>query len=140
MFRASATTAIVLATTFFFACGKKSEPQQEQEPVVVPASPVAVAANSGKDAQKYFKTKCVVCHGADGAGDGPGAAALEPKPRAFADATWQEGITDEDLGKVITEGGASVGKSPGMPAHPDLKGKQDLLKDLIGMIRDFQGE
>ena len=38
-------------------------------------------------AATYFKQKCVVCHGDHGAGDGPGAAALNPKPRAFGDAT-----------------------------------------------------
>lgn len=32
---------------------------------------------------KLFSSHCVVCHGNDGAGDGPAAAALKPKPADF---------------------------------------------------------
>ena len=55
---------------------------------------------------------CMACHGADGKGDGPAAAALEPKPPNFQDAAWWDGKTDEHLTQVIREGGASVGLSP----------------------------
>jgi mono/diheme cytochrome c family protein len=104
-------------------------------PAVVPPSPPADPAS---DAKALFKLKCVVCHGDHGAGDGPGAAAIVPKPRAFADAEWQTTVTDEHLKRIILEGGPAVGKSPAMPPNPDLKGKDDVVLALVKLIRDFK--
>jgi hypothetical protein len=80
----------------------------------------------------------VVCHGDHGAGDGPGAAAIVPKPRAFADPEWQSSVTDEHIKKIIVEGGAAVGKSPAMPPNPDLKAKDDVVSALVKVVRDFK--
>jgi cytochrome c oxidase subunit 4 len=42
--------------------------------------------------QKIFTQQCVICHGAEGMGNGPAAAALNPKPRNFHEATgWKNG-------------------------------------------------
>lgn len=124
-------------------CGKEPEPQEEQtqEPIRVPPPEGAEAPANGSGsgaAQKYFDTQCATCHGTTGDGDGPGAAALDPKPRAFADPTWQADVTDEHIKKIIVEGGPAVGKSAGMPAHPDLKDKAELLDGLVKLIRDFK--
>ena len=66
--------------------------------------PAAVA-----EAKTVWKDKCVTCHGDRGRGDGPGAMALDPKPRSFADPRWQMQTKDERIAKVIVEGGAAVG-------------------------------
>jgi mono/diheme cytochrome c family protein len=104
-------------------------------PVVVPPSP---AADPAADAKVLFKLKCVVCHGDHGAGDGPGAAAIVPKPRAFADPEWQASVNDDHIKKIIVEGGPAVGKSPAMPPNPDLKGKDDVVSALVKLVRDFK--
>lgn len=122
-------------------CSKKEPPPAEVTPTATPTqAPLAVAVppDPGAEAKAVFERKCVVCHGDHGAGDGPGAAALEPKPRAFADAAWQASVTDEHIEKIIVEGGAAVGKSPGMPANPELKGKDELLSALVKRVRDFK--
>jgi mono/diheme cytochrome c family protein len=99
----------------------------------------AAAKVDHKDAAAtYFKQKCVVCHGDHGAGDGPGAAALNPKPRAFGDATWQSSATDEKIAKAIIEGGAAVGKDAAMAANPDLRGKPELVAELVKIVRGFK--
>ncbi len=65
------------------------------------------------DAKVTFETVCGACHGLTGAGDGPAGEVLDPKPSSFADAAfWTDERDDAYLAKVITEGGASVGKSP----------------------------
>ena len=64
------------------------------------------------DGKGTYDAMCSACHGTDGRGDGPAAAALEPKPPDLQDAAWWEGKTDEHLQKVITQGGPSVGLSP----------------------------
>jgi mono/diheme cytochrome c family protein len=107
------------------------EPPKVAEPTPPPQNPAA-------DARKLFDTKCVVCHGNHGAGDGPGAAALNPKPRAFSDATWQASVTDDQIKKTIVEGGAAVGKSAAMAANPDLADKPEELSALVKIVREFK--
>lgn len=68
------------------------------------------------DAKGAFTTVCATCHGVGGKGDGPGAAALDPKPADFSDASFWASADDAELIKVIREGGAAAGKSPLMPA------------------------
>ena len=54
--------------------------------------------------KKVFSTYCVACHGESGTGDGPAAAALDPKPRDLTTGDFKYGGTDEALFKFITEG------------------------------------
>ena len=115
------------------ACDKGAPESAEPAPEVAQADPAAIAA----EAQQIYKSTCVVCHGESGGGDGPGAAALTPKPRAFSDAEWSASVTDEHLAKVIRDGGAAVGKSPIMPGNPQLKGKDDVLAELVKIVRAF---
>jgi mono/diheme cytochrome c family protein len=90
-----------------------------------------------EEAQKIFSTRCFTCHGAGGTGDGPGSAALTPKPRNFTDATWQASVTDDHIAKIIQFGGAAVGKSPAMPGNPDLMSKPEVVQALVAKIRSL---
>lgn len=90
-----------------------------------------------KEANAVFESICVTCHGSVGHGDGPGAAACDPKPRSFADPAWQASVTDEQIERTVVFGGAAVGKSAQMPAQPQLKGKTELLQQLVGIVRGF---
>lgn len=119
------------------ACSKEAPAEtQTQSAAATPAG----AASPEAEARKTFRTICVACHGADGKGDGPGAAALNPKPRNYTDVAWQNGVTDEQLKKTILMGGAAVGKSPSMPAQPQLQSKPEVLDALVKIIRDFKGK
>ena len=89
-------------------------------------------------AEKKFSTLCATCHGTSGKGDGPGSASLDPKPRDYSDAAWQDSVSDEELAKVIVEGGGAAGMSPLMPPSPDLKDKPEVVKELVKMIRSFK--
>lgn len=143
-FESLAFGALLVGALALSACDKGSpEGQADEQPqaAAAPAAPAtapAVAKNPATEAKKVFKSNCVVCHGDSGAGDGPGAAALDPKPRDFSDAEWQASVTDEHLAKVIRDGGAAVGKSPIMPGNPQLKGKDDVIAELIKIVRDFK--
>lgn len=73
-----------------------------------PEKPSAEDIEAGKAV--YF-TKCVWCHGIDGAGDGPSAKRLPTKPRNFNQGTFKirhtasgELPTDEDLFLTVTNG------------------------------------
>lgn len=109
------------------ACGGKGD---------APASGKAEHKLSGEAAAKW-DTLCVTCHGKTGAGDGAGAAGLNPKPRSFGDAEWQKKVTDDHLRKVIIEGGQAVQLSNLMPGNPDLKNKPAVVDELVKKIRSF---
>jgi mono/diheme cytochrome c family protein len=98
----------------------------------------AAPAAGADDPKAYFKMKCVVCHGETGGGDGPGGAALTPKPRNFTEAAWQDSVKDDDIKKAIVEGGAAVGKSAAMPGNPDLRGKPALTDALVKYVRGLK--
>src|SRR5512132_3209857 len=51
-----------------------------------PAKPDPAMVEAGK---KIYFRKCVWCHGVDGAGDGPGADRLWPRPRNFNQGTFK---------------------------------------------------
>ncbi len=96
-----------------------------------------VSAADLKAAKDAYETRCATCHGATGKGDGAGAAALNPKPRNYTDKAWQKSVTDEQIKKTIVMGGAAVGKSPIMPASPDLDSKPEQVDALVKLIRGF---
>ena len=91
------------------------------------------------EAEKLFVDRCARCHGVLGKGDGPEAKTLDPRPRNFADPTWQLAIPDPQLDKVIVEGGPAVGKSTAMPAHPELASRPELLVALRQYLRVLAG-
>jgi len=91
---------------------------------------------NAKKGEKSFTTICAGCHGASGKGDGPAGAALNPKPRNFTDAALMHTLSDEHLINVITNGGASVGKSPFMPAWGAVL-KENEVRDVAAYVRAF---
>jgi mono/diheme cytochrome c family protein len=127
------------------ACSKsdaKTSPAPVEQPKVeaAPAAPAPAPASTARgEARMTFKARCVVCHGDGGKGDGPGAKALNPKPRDYTDATWQASVTDDQIKATIVNGGAAVGKSPIMPASPDLQSKPEVVDELMKIVRGFKG-
>ncbi len=133
------------------ACTEKSEKKATPAPEPVAARPAPLAqaevdagapasANAAAEAQTIFSTRCFVCHGPNGKGDGPGSAGLDPKPRNFTDPAWQASVTDEHIEKIITYGGAAVGKSPAMPPNPDLVSKTEVVAALRAHVRSLKGK
>lgn len=114
------------------------EPTAEPAAAPAPAPAAAAAADPVAEAAQIFKDRCTVCHGAGGKGDGEGSAALDPKPRDFTLSEWQASVTDEHLQKIIVYGGSAVGKSPTMPANPDLDAKPEVVAELVKIIRGLK--
>jgi mono/diheme cytochrome c family protein len=81
-----------------------------------------------------YKVNCTSCHGDQGKGDGPAAAAYNPKPRNHTDAAYMSKLTDQDIAKVIQYGGAIKGM-PLMPSNPALKG--DDLAAVVAYTRSL---
>jgi len=92
------------------------------------------------EAKQIFEQRCVTCHGTLGKGDGPASKGLTPSPRDFTDSGWQASVTDDHIEKIIKYGGAAVGKSPMMPANPDLNAKDDVVRAMREYIRSLEGK
>lgn len=91
----------------------------------------AADAEQGK---KIYGQFCASCHGQTGKGDGPASAALNPKPRDHTDKESMSKLSDDDIFKVIKNGGASIGKSPLMPPWgASLKDEQ--IQDVVAYVR-----
>lgn len=116
------------------AAAAPSDPAAAVAPSADPAAPSSAAAAA---ARSLFESTCAVCHGPSGHGDGPAAAALNPKPRNYSDKAWQASVSDEDLRTIIVKGGAMVGKSPTMPGQPQLADQPAVVDELVALIRAF---
>lgn len=133
--RSNVTLAILIAA-LAAGCGNKSTEAPAPEPPAA-GNTVAAAVSPVEEAQTTFKTVCATCHGDGGLGNGPGAVALDPKPRNYTDKTWQASVTDDQIKQTILMGGAAVGKSPAMPAQPQLKEKPEVVAEMVKIIRTF---
>lgn len=87
-------------------------------------------ATAGKTKFDMF---CVTCHGSTGAGDGPAANALDPKPKNLQTTTR----TDDELKKIIKEGGASQGLSTTMVAWGGTLTDVDI-ENVVAYIRTLK--
>jgi mono/diheme cytochrome c family protein len=149
-------TALVL---FAFGCGEQSDaptppkpaerapaPPPDKAPAPPPAPPAPVKAPDvppaenaaveadAKAGKADYHIYCATCHGETGAGDGPVAQALNPKPARHTDGAYMNPLTDDYLFKVIKFGGASVGKSP-MMAPLGLSDQQ--IYNVIAFMRSL---
>jgi cytochrome c6 len=88
-------------------------------------SPHSFAQTSpGED---LFKSKCVSCHGPDGAGKTTMGAALKIRDLRSEDVQKQ---TDADLNRIVTKGQKK------MPAY-DGKLKKEQIEQLVGYVREL---
>ena len=142
-----------LAVLFHLGCVDQHNPVPDWEkqveesrvanrPVVVLAAdgtlPVISAASA--DAKSPVDLKydqfCSSCHGAAGAGDGPGAAALNPPPRNFKDKAWQAQVDDTRIYNVIKDGGLSQGLAATMGPWGAVLSEEEL-KAMVQKIRAY---
>ena len=79
------------------------------------------------DAASVFKSKCVMCHGADGSGNTPSGKALKAKDLRTEDTQKK---SDADITAVITNG---RGKMP--PFGQKLKA--DQIQQLVSYVRQL---
>ncbi len=93
-------------------------------------------------AKAVYEKRCAWCHGWEGAGDGPAAEFLNPRPRDFTAGVYKYKSspydalipTDEDLFKTIRDG------LPGtsMPGWGDMLSDQEI-RGLVTYIKGFSG-
>lgn len=77
-----------------------------------------------------YRTYCVLCHGANGEGNGRAAARYVPKPANLV----KTRVPDEYKEAIVRKGGQSMGRSPFMPPWGDEL-TEEQLRDLIVFLR-----
>jgi mono/diheme cytochrome c family protein len=68
------------------------------------------------DGKAVYESKCQICHGPGGQGDGPGAKLFKTKPKKFTDPAFWQGNVDQKISQAITMGKGQMGK---MDLSPD---------------------
>lgn len=86
--------------------------------------------------KKLYASYCVGCHGDQGKGDGPAAAALPVKPANHTDGKFMNQLPDQFLMEIISKGGVAVGKSPIMPAWGGAL-NDTQIRDIIAYVRSL---
>lgn len=92
-----AVAAVCAAVGIGWAAGKL-----RPAPVPVASAPGAAAAKNRGEV--LFGVYCASCHGPEGHGDGPSAAALRPPPRDFVARPWRFPVTRESIRQVTLDG------------------------------------
>ena len=73
--------------------------------VVLAAVSVAGAEQTGRPSgERVYLERCSACHGEHGDGNGPAAAALDPRPQNFRDAAFWKNRTTAQLKQVVRQG------------------------------------
>ena len=138
-----ALVALALATAFAAGCGGGAKSGSDAssssgtsttpatpapaETTAAPAPAPAGASGSGGSAAsaadlgaKVFATRCALCHGPDGHGDGPGSKGLKPQPRNFHDTAYMSSRTDAQLLETIHKGKGPMPRWQGILSEAEM--------------------
>lgn len=91
---------------------------------------------SAETAEANYKTYCVQCHGMEGNGKGINVLDMSTQPRDHTDAKEMSARTDEELFKVIKEGGQAINKSVLMPPWSDTLSDEEI-QGLVKYLHDL---
>lgn len=72
--------------------------------LILPALAAVAAGGELATGAHLYAEKCQICHGADGRGDGPAAAALNPKPADFTNPSFWQNDPREKISRTIANG------------------------------------
>ena len=58
------------------------------------------------DGKAVYESKCAMCHGPTGEGNGPGAALCKTKPKKFSDPSFWQGDVNQKINQAVMGKGA----------------------------------
>jgi len=130
---------VVFVWSIFVLAACAEAPPAEGELPAVPAEYAGKTNPLGSEAvaagQALYEERCSACHGPTGLGDGPAAAALDPKPPILKDVVGIAG--DDFLFWRISEGGAMAPFNSAMPAQKGILTEEQIWQ-LVTYIKTFE--
>ncbi len=97
-------------------------------------NPIPPTEESIARGAEIYARNCAVCHGAEGYGDGPSAAVMDPKPANL----WADHVQERPDGALFWTITHGVPESP-MPAWGEVLSEEDRW-NLVNFLRTFQEE
>ncbi len=139
--RAILSTALVLSCVAAWTAplARADDPKEVKEKLGAKEKKEKGDPKKGKE--KYMENmRCSACHGESGKGDGPGAVALNPKPRNYTDCSVMGKKSDAELFKDIKQGGQGKDVEPKLSPlmvafESQLNDKE--IRDVIAFIRSI---
>ncbi len=129
-------TVLVMSAVLLAACGGGGE--QAEELPAVPSeyagktNPVGNQPDAVTAGQALYDERCSSCHGPEGKGDGPAAAALDPKPADLA--VEVANLADDFIFWRIMDGGAMAPFNSSMPAQKGILTDEEVWQ-LVSYLR-----
>lgn len=118
--------ALLLAAAIGFSA--PALPAGDETPLPRDSADAAVVRGS-----IVFRTYCVLCHGADGRGDGRAAKLYTPRPANLTVSPFGDAYKE----MIIRGGGASVGRSSFMPPWGGEL-SEEQIHDLVTFLRELR--
>jgi high-affinity iron transporter len=87
-------------------------------------------ADNYDQGKNIYENNCQMCHGANGKGDGPAAAAFNPHPQNFTEPKFWE---QKNVDKIITD---TIEQGHGL--MPPINLKSNEIKTVIDYIHTFK--
>jgi mono/diheme cytochrome c family protein len=98
----------------------------------VRAKPVATNDESPSErGRRVYQSHCASCHGPEGHGDGPGAAALKTPLRDLASASWRSSARRDHVRRIVADGVPDKGM-PGAGALAALD-QEAVVDHVLGL-------
>jgi mono/diheme cytochrome c family protein len=112
-----------LMASLVAGCWLRPDPAIDPPPARTPLPPPSTVADRGlpthraiaAEGARYFARYCTECHGSTGAGDGAGAALLDPPPISFRDPAYMRDQTPAYYFRAITDGVVGSAMAPWDP-------------------------
>ncbi|MFQ5890318.1 MAG: c-type cytochrome [Gemmatimonadota bacterium] len=119
---------------FLMGAARRLTQEPSLEPVEVPLLASAeIGFLPAADSAGIYEKQCSACHGSEGKGDGPAAAALTPHPTDLTDTERIGALRDEELLEVLKNGKGA------MPGFARLLTEEEL-KAVLGYVRRLSEE
>jgi mono/diheme cytochrome c family protein len=129
---AAATMVAAVVTFALLATGKGAAQWQAPAGAAAKKNPFAGKADAAASGKQIFTTTCVACHGTTGRGDGPAAAALNPRPANYTTSA----ISGESDGALFWK--MSEGRGAMVAFKTSFSEKQRW--ELVTYIRTLEGK